>query len=622
MSGLPLRPALRVALLAAMLAAIVLTAVLVHNQASGPLSPGEFDILVAARSVAGGRLLPRWAGAVHPEATGTWMGALGLAPLLWLGLPAVWAGKLASVLHFALLVGASAGLAARSAGRRAAALTAGLLCSGAPAVVAAHTHYLATTVEAAGMQLALLWWTLEARERLRWREALALGAALGTLLAYSLHTVGLALWVAAALLRRPRGLVLVTSAAALAWLPWTLRLDPTAPPQEALAILSLPLTEVVGLASLDGVRGLLQHAPRALLFGTHEIPASSPLVSRHVPWMLLLMAAPPLSLGLGKARERLLALYAIGTFAMLVVAGDLLDYPAAYRYYVPFVASAAALLGLRFAALAERLDARGPWPARALALLAAGGLAWTLPSLPGASAMEMTVPQGAFYAAQHRLSFPRRALHSHFLMLLPYVRQAELGPWLQGYGLHLGRSYARELPALEQEFVDTQHAPGARIPPPLDRRLQWTLPRTWWSVADLIEDQALRAGFFNGLGLGMGEDGRLADGDLRLLRSLAPRDRADAWRGVAVALAERAYWLRAPQSLAVDGGWPALLGIEPHAEDLLAGVGEIEGPLARRPDALLTPEAPGPLRERLRTGRVPLPSRMFPFAHPFLFRKP
>ena len=107
--GLPKLKALGWALLGGLLGASTMGAVF-YWQLAGlnyigterpTLSPGEFDLLLTARALASFDFLPLWAGSVHPDAIGTYLGAYEVAAFLLLGLGSTAALKVCGILHFA-----------------------------------------------------------------------------------------------------------------------------------------------------------------------------------------------------------------------------------------------------------------------------------------------------------------------------------------------------------------------------------------------------------------------------------------------------------------------------------------------------------------------------------------
>ena len=593
--GLPLRRALGTGAAAGALACVVLTVALLRDGPLTPFGPGELDVLLTARSMASGVWPPLWAGAVHPDAPGTWLGAVPLVPLLRLGVPDVLALKLLAGLHLFLLVGAAAGLVARRAGARAALVTGALLAL-APAVIAAHSKYLATTVEVTGVELALLWVGLEldARGRgpLPW---LLLGLGAGVATVYSLHAALLLVLGALALLTRRRwaSLGAFLASSFVATLPFRMFRDPLAPPRDALSVKSLGPADLLGLLDPADLGTLLTRAPFALLHGTEHLPAESALRWLHAP--AVLAAAGAVAWGAVRLTRSLrgpaapdrwlaaLTLFALGAAAPLLVAGDLLGYPAAYRYWIPPLAAAFALLGLAL---------RPPllWAALALAL---PGLLTT----PRSTATELTRPMAAYVAGQHRLAFTHHPLHTHFLMLTPFVTDAELAGWLQGYGLHLGREFARQVPTERVEYAAQRVDPRVGVPDRVNRRWHKQQPERWLEAADWLGSDG-RQHLLLGVGLGLAEDGRLEPLDVALLQATEGADRAALWRGVGVALGERWHWIHDDAPLQVDADLPALdaasLGM------VHGGLYATGGPDSPDLDRLLGPALRGnaPLRSR------------------------
>ncbi len=519
-------------------------ALVVALRADRPFAPGELDLLLTARAVAGGRPPALHLGAVHPDAVGTYFGALVVAPLLYVGLSGVAALKVVAAGHFAVLTGAAAGLTTRLAGR-GAGLFAGLLLAGCPALFAAHTKYLATTSEVAAAEMTLLWLLYEAlgRRDRGWIALVALGGGgVGLSVAWSLH----ALWIAVLLPgawwflapERRAGVLLWAVPAAAVALPFLLAQDPWSPPGPLLSVKSSSLLALPAFVGPSDFVELARRLPWAL---TGEEDAAVRFL--FVPGLLALLGATAVGLrGLRPPRFRgVLALYVVGAGAPLVVAGDLLGYPAGYRYFLPCLAPAAVLLGLLMKGHADRRPA-----------VRDVGVALLLPGLlaPGlASTQELTPPAAAYLAAQHRLAFSDRPLHMHFLVLTPYVADEELPGWIQGYGLHTARDWVAEKPVLDIEFRDAMTIDAHRPPPAVDRRRHRRSAEAWLGIADLLAPR-LRSGFFAGLGLGLAEDGRFEPLEVELMAAVEEPDRAAVGHGIAAAYHDRRYWL------GDDAAWP------------------------------------------------------------------
>ncbi len=598
------------------IAILVLSVALARDGASTPFGPGELDVLLAARSIAAGVIPPIWVGAVHPDAIGTWLGALNLAPLLRLGFSDVVALKSLAALHFALLVGASSGLAARRGGVLAGVLTGLVLTLGAPALVAAHSKYLATTVEIAGVEVALLWVTLELmhlERRPLWAVSL-LGALLGLVLVYSLHAGVLLILVAGALLRarkrRRSTCIALLIPSVLVWVPFVLARDPLGPQRAALSIKTLGPGQLLGLLDPSDLMTLITRAPLALLYETEHLAPDAWQRWLHVPLAFLLattllVAAVFLARRTLPEAESVILLFGLGTAAPLLLAGDLLGYPAAYRYYAPVFAPAAILLSVGVA--------RGA-PSRATRLAAAGVV--TLLVLPGfltvprATATELNRPMASYFAGQHRLGFAQYPLHTHFLMLTPFVRDDELPGWLQGYGVHLGREFTRQAPIAAVEYSDRRPDPGTAIPDVVDRLYQKMQPSRWLRAADWLGGDA-REHLLLGVGLGIAEDGVLDPRDLELLEELPLGQRPAIWRGVGGAMGERWFWTQNATALLVEGSPEGL--DQQSGGAFLGGLVTTGGtsvpPLEQFLDETLRP--PGPV--------LPAPGQRFAHPHPFTY---
>ncbi len=572
MPGIDRRGAVRIALVAGLLAAAALLALTLPARLK-PFSPGEFDLLLAARSFAAGRWLPLWAGSVHPEATGTWMEAALLSPLLALGIADTTALRLLGALHMGLLVAAAAGLAARLRGAAAGWSAAGLLLL-CPLMLRAHSQTLGTTVELAGFELLLAWAALESRDSIG--RALAVGIGVGTAIAASAHALILLPWLL--LVLSPRAWLLSVLGAGAAWAPWVLLRDPLGPDRAPLAVLSRPLGELPSLLDLGDLGSLLLHAPFALQHG----------VGRWiwVPMAAALLLAVVFAGLRGTPDERRLAALAALAAAPLLLAEDLMGYPAAYRYFVPVVAPAAVLLATPLG----RPPLRARWAAAGLGVLALA-LAW-----PTLSSQDLDRQGAAFYAGQHRMSWSQRPLHTHALWLLPVVEASELVAFSQGYGLELGRvQRPLRLGVTEPERADVV---------------------TWLAILPALSSPAQR-GLLRGLGLGLGEDGRLDPDELEFLDAATPAARADLWFGVFAAQGERAFMLGRSAPLA-GADWDELGPLRPDVETAVRGLAEtLDG---REGAGLVPADWPARFHEAL-SGELPMARGAFGLRHPLRYAR-
>ncbi len=561
-----------------------------------PFAPGELDLLLSARSTAQGVVLPLWAGAVHPEATGSWLAALALALPLKLGLPDVVALRMAGATHLALAVGATAGLVARMAGRRAGWLAAVLLLA-SPGFVGAHTRFMGTTVEVAALEAVLLWGLLGlAGGR---RGAVVLGAGLGLAVAFSAHAVLVAVLAVGVLWRRPRSLAAVLAAAAVAWLPWQVLRDPRGPDTPALAVLARGPAEVLGMLDVGDVADLLQHAPFAL--HPEAGPARWLFVAAGVLAALAGLGLGVHGLQTGRRAEVTVAAWAALAALPLLLADDLMGYPAGYRYFVN-VLPPLAIAG----ALALPRGRRGE--VAAAVLLAAG-----LSALPAHRTAELDRPAAAFYAGQHRISLPwRRPLHTHFSWLWPTLRPEERAPFAQGYGLHLAREHGPLLPRFR-----TLSAEGTDGPREAELAAAGAEPSTWVGASTLVPQGSARRGLLAGIGLGIGEDGRIDGTELELIEAAPDRD--SVWFGVFAAVAERAHWTSTPGRLEIDGGWRALAGMEPSSDTVRSGLAECLDAAPIAPAELLPSDAPPELRRAISDRELPMARRAFGLRHPFTY---
>lgn len=570
MPGIDLRGAVRIAVVAGLVAAAALLG-LTLPQRLHPFSPGELDVVLAARSFAAGRWLPLWAGSVHPGAVGTWMEAALLSPLLKVGIPDTVALRLLGGAHLALLVGGAAGLGARLRGATTGWCAAALLLA-LPLTLGAHTQTLGTTVELAGVELVLAWAALECRGSAARMGLVGLGV--GTAIAASAHALLLVPWLLLAVPWRGAGPALAAAAAAFA--PWLLLRDPLGPKRAAIAVLDRPLTELPALVDFGDLGTLLAHAPFALQPGR---------------WLWVPVAA---ALGLavlfgalrGRRHERSLAALAVLAAAPLLLAGDLMGYPAAYRYFLPAVAPAAVLLAVPLA--------RAPRRALGVTVLA-GGLALAS-AWPGLSSQDLDRRGAAFYAGQHRMSWSQRPLHTHLLWLLPAVEPAERGAFLQGYGLELGRV---------QRPLRQGTGPAAH-----------TDPATWLAVLPSLSSAEQR-GLLRGLGLGLGEDGRLDADELEFFAAADPAARADLWFGVFAAQGERAFALGVAEPLTAPP-WAELGPLQPGVQPVLGGLAET---LDGRDGRAAVPADWPPAFPAALQGELPMARGAFGLRHPLRYAK-
>ena len=591
----PLRDALRQG---ALLGSVAFTILLIFTlpERLRPFAPGELDLLLAARSAARGVVLPLWAGSVHPEATGSWLAALALALPLKLGVPDVLALRVAGASHLALVVGATAGLAARMGGRRVGWL-AGALLLACPGFVGAHTRFMGTTVEAAALEVVLVWGLLGlAAGR---RGAVPLGAGLGLAVALSPHAALVAVLAVGLLWKRPRALSTTGLAAIAAWLPWQLLRDAKGPETPVGAVLARGPMEVLGMLDAGDVVSLLRHAPFALHpeAGIARWPFA-------VALLLLLVAG--VGLGVRGVRGRKGADVAVAAWALLaalplLLAGDLMGYPAGYRYYVNLL-PALAIAG----AMALPPGSRGAMAA--VVLLAAG-----LSALPAHRAAELDRPAAAFYAGQHRLSLPwRRPLHTHFSWLWPTLRPEERAPFAQGYGLHLAREHGPMVPMFQT--LSAQGPEDARL---AELAAAGSTASSWVGAATLVPRGSARRGLQAGLGLGIGEDGRVDARELDLIRAAPDPDAV--WFGVFAAVAERAHWTGVADRLVLEGAWASLRGVEPSVDAVRRGLAECLDGVEVPPADLLPPDAPDHLRSSIAQQELPMARRAFGLRHPFTY---
>ena len=598
-AGLPLRSAIRWSLLAAAVASSLLGAILYSELAtSGPsgrepgtLSPGEFDLLLTARAIAAFDFLPLWAGSIHPEAIGTYLGACEVAVLLLLGISGVTALKLCGLLHFALLCAASVGLTARLGGARAAALSLGILSFATPNLFGYHLSFLATTTEVIGLQLVALWWLIE----LRWSaprlpgarlNALACGLLLGVTLIYSSHSLLLVLFSPvllivggrpSALERLPQVGMMLGGIITFA-LPWQLGSGAPGLETSSFTLKSVPVADIITNLGVDDLVRLTRQLPFALS-GDPELGGVTGLL--HVAWLLALLAGLLWSCAPLLQREHrrhppiaaLLGFYGLAALTPMLFAGDLAGYPAAYRYCFNGLTVGVVLLGLHYAEQHQNLvRKRGRRPGTALALLLAASLAPGLVSLPSQASWELTSKEAAFFAAQHRLLVLEESPHLHFALLSPHVLGAERANWFQGYGMLLGEEFAHHRSLARARTNDPESSvPSAAL---------------WLQASEVDRTGALLSSFSIGLGLGLALDGTLSEDDLVLAGSVPGAAVDDLWFGIGAALGEHSFWGGSVPTLTVEGGAPALETMATSRVGFQQGYLSIEGVDAMQEDKL------------------------------------
>ncbi len=570
-AGIPLRSAIRWSLVAAILASVFLGIALYSQlSASGPagttpstLSPGEFDLLVTARAIAAFDFPPLWAGAIHPEAVGTYLGACEVAVLLLLGLSGTAALKFCGLLHFALLCGASVGLTARLGGGRAAALALVIVSFATPNLFKFHLSFLATTTEVIGIQLLALWWIIELRWSApgAWRarlNALGCGLLLGLALIYSSHSLLLVLFSPILLIvgggisvreRLPQ-LGLMIGGIVTFVIPWHLPSGAPGLETSRFTLKSVPVTEIIANLGADDLSSLTRQLPFALS-GDPELGGIRGAL--HAFWLIALLVAlvwsclPLLRRGTKKDRlvESLLGCYGLAALTPMLFAGDLAGYPAAYRYCFNGLTIGIVLLGLHYARQHRSLvQKRGPLPGAALALLVGGAVAPGLLSLPAQANWELTIEEAAFFAAQHRILILDESPHLHFTLLSPYVFGAERTNWFQGYGMLLG-----------EEFEHRRALARTRS---RERRSNRPTTSLWLQASELDASGGLMSSFSTGLGLGLALDATLSADDLVLAASLPHSAIDKLWFGIGAALGEHSFWSDSAPSLTIEGGAPAL----------------------------------------------------------------
>jgi hypothetical protein len=602
--GLPQRKALGWALLGAVLGASTVGA-MIYWQLAGlnyagaqrpTLSPGEFDLLLTARALASFDFLPLWAGSVHPDAIGTYLGAFEVAAFLLLGLGSTAALKACGVLHFALLSATCTGLAARMAGARAGALSLALILFVAPTLLGYHTRFLATTTEVIGIQVLALWWLLE----LRWNgphargarvNSLFCGLLLGVALIYSSHSFLLLLFSPLFLVlhsgstvreRLPQLVPLFCGVAAFS-APWKLLAGVPGQQPTGLTLKSVPVTTILANLGMDDLTTLVQRLPFAL---SDSSMSGTPSRWLYVGWLVTLIFAliwAGLSLFRRDGRaenqvvEGLLGCYGLAALTPMLFAGSLAGYPAAYRYCFNGLVIGIVLIGLQYAK--QHRSTRLPGARAVLSTVVAATvvpcvLAWLAGDRQASgSSWEMTRDEAAFFAAQHRVLILDEAPHRHFGLLSPHVQEEERRNWFQGYGMLLGEEFQHRRALARKGGGRDNDGASADV---------------WLQVPELHSSEGLAASFSTGLGLGLALDATLSSDDLVLIASLPNSLHADLWFGIGAALAERSYWSRTPPELSITGSPQALNELPNSMDALKQGYVSIHGATAEPIDSLVT----------------------------------
>jgi len=533
------------------------------GESAPTLSPGEFDLLVTARAIAAFDFPPLWAGAIQPEAIGTYLGACEVAALLLLGIGGIAALKFCGLLHFSLLCGACVGLTARLGGGRAATLALALVSLATPNLFGFHLSFLATTTEVIGVQLIALWWLLE----LRWStpdargaqlKALGCGLLLGLALIYSSHSLLLVLFSPILLIVGSRASVrerlsqlgLMFGGIVTFVTPWHLPSGAPGLVTSTFTLKSMPVTQIIVGLGLDDLSSLTQQLPFALS-GDPELGGIRGAL--HASWLIALLVALVWSclqlLRPEKKKERLvealLGCYGLTALTPMLFAGDLAGYPAAYRYCFNGLTVGVILLGLHYARQHHYLVGKlGALPGTALALLLGGMLAPGLLSLPAQANWELTTEEAAFFAAQHRILILDESPHLHFELLSPHLSGAERTNWFQGYGMLLGEEFEHH-----RALARTRGGPpGAKLPS----------TALWLQASGLDQSEGLMSSFSTGLGLGLALDATLSADDLELAASLPNSAIDKLWFGIGAALGEQSYWSDSAPSLTIEGGAQAL----------------------------------------------------------------
>ncbi len=559
-----------------------------------PWAAGELDLLIPARAAAAGLALPGWAASVHPDAPGTWMESLLLAPLLALGLPDLLAVKALAAAHGALLVASATWLATRLAGARAGALCAGLLLLGAPTLASTYSRLQGTTAEAATWELLLVVLAIPIAGVPALRGAflsLVIGGAAGLAVAWSLHTILVLPTLICVIAHKGhrRRAILFTLGLVGGALPFFLFPDPLGPPRAILSIHSQSPIDILTGLGWDDAWTLLRQLPHAMSPGAPRLPGHDVRHFLAAPWGLLLLAGSIRALRSG-GLPALHAATGLGLLLPLVLAPDLVGFPSAFRWVVPALPWLAVATS---SALAPTLRSSTVFAAFAL-LLGSTGAAL----LPRVSQGELGRQGAVFVAAQHRLCFPKEGLFHHALRLLPWVEPEEIGPFAEGWGLHLGREYATQLPTLQIELDDAWPTLDARPPADADPFLRVTQPAFWWTPVAVLPGEA-HPSFARGVGLGIAEAGLLEPADLALIAAAPPGLASALWEGVGGAMGER-------KTFAHDGAPPRMEGADAPQADIAAFS---RGYRATAPPGSEPP--PG--------WAAPGPPVAFALAHPFLY---
>jgi len=444
---------------------------------------GEWEVMLVVEALFAGQPLDLPVGAVHGHGLGSYLLALLVVPLRWLGLSPLLAAKTAATVLGATTAGVCGGTAA-ALGQRRAGPAAGVLAAvifGAVAAVSWPSWHQELGGISGRTPDAILPSVAGALLLLRWpspslnRTALA-GVFLGiawVLSPASIWIVGLAL---GATLMPGEARWPARCETLLGWLPlWTRR------PAVLLSGLALPalFLALLAPAGAEGLSAFLskqanqvtealagqagthptatgERGPIRALMAVPEVLGGAgdgvapPLVSAvlsNIGWLVLLSALFALALALARRRlstEALLSVAALSfVFPLGLVATGPADLGAAARYFI--VPLCLALVGGSVALASEiRRFPRLGW--------APGVLAVVLALLPITSldtlllAPSWTLEESLMSTGAHGLPvFPGEGRHSAFRSLLRGVPPEGRAAFVEGYGMDLGGEAALEL---------------------------------------------------------------------------------------------------------------------------------------------------------------------------------
>jgi len=539
------------------------------------LTMDERHTLLVAQAIAGGDWVSFYVGSVTRYEGGSWLIAWPVALLLKAGASGIAATSWTAAGVAILAVGSGSLWLGRVAGPGAALLLGPVCAAAFPEGM--HYSYRAwgSICEALVMLpiLGLLHHRWASRGRPR-RGAVPLAAALAFswVLSYFHFVTALAFVALEALEaraeRRPVGAALaasgaVVSAAAVAFLTWVLLANPH--PAEAWVVRdgrSLASTVVdLLLPRLDLV---IAGLPGAIL---GEITDALPL--RRVA--ALGIAGVSVAAGVVVWRRggppRRVVVFALLFLPALGVGHALVDPPEVYRYYLPLLAAAAALIA-----------AAGRWTA-GIAIVC-GAAFW----LPSGLAMPYQNPAFTMLElggnAMHRYAPDP---HVKFKLFRPHIPEYQRRWFAFGYGVDSGR---RCSPTRAGGAAAVAADPSSSGSPLLALRSA----ESWVALWDAAGGAQERADYFFGMGVGFAADAEIDRWELEVMDAAPDMDRAEVLLGVGAAITRS---LEASDAAAVRVLGSSLPTAEENDLEIV-GRGMAAGAAAGRPDGVETIGLTGP----------------------------